>query len=99
MSKLRSLIAKIRNQVIYLSQDQNSRGVWDNFPFYNSMTYVAIEFFSLDELREGSKALHDVLELDLPKMKKAKPEHVSPTSSHICDRCGRDLYASPDKDV
>jgi ornithine--oxo-acid transaminase len=63
------------------------------------MTYVAIEFFSLDELREGSKALHDVLELDLPKMQKAKPEHVSPTSSHICDRCGRDLYASPDKDV
>ncbi|KAE7996181.1 hypothetical protein FH972_000923 [Carpinus fangiana] len=52
---------------------------------------------SLDELREGSKALHDVLELDLPKIQKAKPEHVSPTNSHICDRCGRDLYASPDK--
>ncbi|XP_062161085.1 ornithine aminotransferase, mitochondrial [Alnus glutinosa] len=54
---------------------------------------------SLDELREGSKALHDVLEHDLPKLQKAKPEHVSPTSSSICDRCGRNLYASPDEDI
>lgn len=53
---------------------------------------------SLDELQEGSKALHDVLELDLPKMQKAKPEQISPTISHICDRCGRNLYASPDED-
>lgn len=47
--------------------------------------------FSLDELQEGSKALQDVLELDLPNMQKAKPEHVSPTSSNKCDRCGRNL--------
>lgn len=54
--------------------------------------------FSLDELQEASKALSDVLEHDLLKMQKAKPEHVSPTSSNICDRCGRNLYASPDED-
>ncbi|XP_075664491.1 ornithine aminotransferase, mitochondrial isoform X1 [Castanea sativa] len=53
---------------------------------------------SLDELQEASKALSDVLEHDLPKMQKAKPEHVSPTSSNICDCCGRNLYASPDED-
>ncbi|KAB1222610.1 Ornithine aminotransferase, mitochondrial [Morella rubra] len=46
---------------------------------------------SLDELQEGSKALQDVLKLDLPNMQKAKPEHVSPTSSNKCDRCGRNL--------
>uniref|UniRef100_A0A5B6ZZK1 Ornithine aminotransferase n=1 Tax=Davidia involucrata TaxID=16924 RepID=A0A5B6ZZK1_DAVIN len=47
---------------------------------------------SLDELQEGSKALHDVLEHDLPKMQKVKPEEVSPTDSNVCDRCGRDLH-------
>ncbi|KAL2244655.1 UNVERIFIED_CONTAM: Ornithine aminotransferase, mitochondrial [Sesamum indicum] len=50
---------------------------------------------SLDELHEGSKALQAVLELDLLKMKKEKPEN---TTSHAavdaCDRCGRNLYAS-----
>lgn len=51
---------------------------------------------SLDELQEASKALHDVLEHDLPEIQKAKPEHPSPASSHICDRCGRNLYGSQD---
>ncbi|KAJ0016510.1 hypothetical protein Pint_10940 [Pistacia integerrima] len=46
---------------------------------------------SLDELEEGSKVLHDVLELDLPNMKKAKPPKVSPTASTACHRCGRNL--------
>ncbi|CAK9327602.1 unnamed protein product [Citrullus colocynthis] len=50
---------------------------------------------SLDELKEGSKALHDVLEIDLPKLMKEKPHTASPSdSSNICDRCGRNLYAS-----
>ncbi|XP_059665725.1 ornithine aminotransferase, mitochondrial [Cornus florida] len=49
---------------------------------------------SLNEIQEGSKALRDVLELDLPKMHKAKPKTVSPTASNVCDRCGRNLYAS-----
>ncbi|KAI6703431.1 hypothetical protein NL676_012567 [Syzygium grande] len=46
---------------------------------------------SAEELQQGSKALHDVLELDLPKMPKLKPENSSPTSS-ACDRCGRKMY-------
>ncbi|KAJ8762062.1 hypothetical protein K2173_006664 [Erythroxylum novogranatense] len=49
---------------------------------------------SLDELQEGSKALHEVLELDLPKMLKGKPEKVNPTVPSTCDRCGRSLYSS-----
>ncbi|KAK6932183.1 Aminotransferase class-III [Dillenia turbinata] len=49
---------------------------------------------SLDELQEGSKALHDVLALDLPKMQKSVPENVSSEASSTCDRCGRNLYGS-----
>ncbi|PSR98704.1 Ornithine aminotransferase [Actinidia chinensis var. chinensis] len=46
---------------------------------------------SLEELQGGSKALQDVLELDLPKMQmqNAKPETLPSTASHVCDRCGR----------
>ncbi|GKV36938.1 hypothetical protein SLEP1_g45021 [Rubroshorea leprosula] len=47
---------------------------------------------SLDELQEGSKVLQDVLEHDLPKMQKDKPEKVSAATSTTCDRCGRNLY-------
>ncbi|KAI3455985.1 hypothetical protein Pfo_012648 [Paulownia fortunei] len=49
---------------------------------------------SLDELQEGSKALQDVLELDLSRMKKEKPDTPSHTASNVCDRCGRNLYGS-----
>ncbi|XP_038894918.1 ornithine aminotransferase, mitochondrial [Benincasa hispida] len=52
---------------------------------------------SLDELKEGSKAFHDVLKIDLPQLKKEKPHTASsPSDSNICDRCGRNLYASED---
>ncbi|KAF2305459.1 hypothetical protein GH714_005496 [Hevea brasiliensis] len=51
---------------------------------------------SLDELQEGSTALSEVLKLDLPNMRKAKPEKASPAGSSTCDRCGRNLYASSD---
>ncbi|TYK20684.1 ornithine aminotransferase [Cucumis melo var. makuwa] len=51
---------------------------------------------SLDELKEGSKALNDVLEIDLPKLMKEKPHTASSSDSNICDRCGRNLYASED---
>ncbi|KAG6405010.1 hypothetical protein SASPL_132589 [Salvia splendens] len=45
---------------------------------------------SSDELKEGSKALQDVLQLDLPKIKKEKPATASShTASSVCDRCGR----------
>lgn len=48
-------------------------------------------FVSLDELQEGSNALHDVMEFDVPKMQKAKHKTVSQTTTKICDRCGRNM--------
>ncbi|PON82375.1 Ornithine aminotransferase [Trema orientale] len=54
---------------------------------------------SLDELQEGLNGLRDVLELDLPDMKKTKPKDTSSTSaSNTCDRCGRNLYATSEKE-
>ncbi|KAK8942953.1 hypothetical protein KSP39_PZI009104 [Platanthera zijinensis] len=41
------------------------------------------------ELSEASKALKDVLELDLPKMQKQKQKSDAPTAKQSCDRCGR----------
>ncbi|XAR72485.1 Ornithine aminotransferase [Bertholletia excelsa] len=49
---------------------------------------------SLDELQEGSKTLHDVFELDFPRLQKAKLKTASSAAPTICDRCGRNLYAS-----
>ncbi|KAL3522769.1 hypothetical protein ACH5RR_015603 [Cinchona calisaya] len=46
------------------------------------------------ELQEGSKALHDVLEHDLPQMPKEKPQRVSHTAAKVCDRCGRNSFGS-----
>ncbi|KAK9155107.1 hypothetical protein Sjap_002587 [Stephania japonica] len=47
---------------------------------------------SLGELNEASKAFLDVLELDLPNLRKKKPETFSIPSSQVCDRCGRNTY-------
>lgn len=49
---------------------------------------------SPEELQEGSKALQDVLEHDLPKMLREKPKTVSNKTPSTCDRCGRDLYGA-----
>lgn len=38
---------------------------------------------SMDELLEGTKALQDVFEFDLPKMQKEKPETERHTTSSI----------------
>lgn len=46
---------------------------------------------SLEEIREGAKAFHDVLEHDLPKLVKEKPKTGAP-KARTCDRCGRNLY-------
>ncbi|XP_077253860.1 ornithine-delta-aminotransferase [Tasmannia lanceolata] len=48
---------------------------------------------SLEELKEASKALSDVLEHDLPKKQKQMPKPVSSTAPQPCDRCGRHTYA------
>ncbi|XP_010247413.1 PREDICTED: ornithine aminotransferase, mitochondrial-like [Nelumbo nucifera] len=47
---------------------------------------------SSEDLQEAPKALHALLEHDLPEMKKQKPETVSGTVPNVCDRCGRNLY-------
>lgn len=47
---------------------------------------------SVEELKEASKALKDVLEIDLAKMQKHMPPKETSTESHTCDRCGRQLY-------
>ncbi|EPS70456.1 hypothetical protein M569_04295, partial [Genlisea aurea] len=52
---------------------------------------------SVDEVHEGAESLRDVFEVDLPKMKeekKKKKKHGLDTLPKICDRCGRNLYAS-----
>ncbi|XP_074329631.1 ornithine aminotransferase, mitochondrial [Apium graveolens] len=49
---------------------------------------------SPEELQEGSKALQDVLEHDLPKMLREKPKTGSHKTTSTCDRCGRDLYGA-----
>ncbi|KAF3449955.1 hypothetical protein FNV43_RR06034 [Rhamnella rubrinervis] len=48
---------------------------------------------SSDELQEGLNAIRDVVEHDLPKLQKTKPQNSSSVSHPtICDRCGRSLY-------
>lgn len=61
--------------------------------------FLVLSNFSVDELKEGSDALRDVLEHDLPKLHKTKPKSVPLTASHVCDRCGRSLYGSQGKDA
>lgn len=57
----------------------------------HTVTYCYV-LCSLDEIREGAKAFHDVLEHDLPKLVKEKPKPTAPQAQTPCDRCGRDLY-------
>lgn len=49
---------------------------------------------SLEELKHGTRALAEVFEYDIPKLQKEKPEQVTSNESDVCDRCGRNLYAS-----
>lgn len=44
---------------------------------------------SKDEIQEASNAFNDVLEFDLPKLRKEKPVPVSAPVAQVCDRCGR----------
>ncbi|KAG6526234.1 hypothetical protein ZIOFF_016216 [Zingiber officinale] len=51
---------------------------------------------SLEEISEASKAISDVLEIDLPKMQKQKQNAETPTPTQACDRCGKQLHDSTD---
>ncbi|KAH0858104.1 hypothetical protein HID58_086365 [Brassica napus] len=46
-----------------------------------------------DELREGFKALHDVLEIDLSNLQNTNSGKTPVSHLTECDRCGRNLYA------
>lgn len=63
-------------------------------PTHNSIIRLTPPLsISSDEIKEASEALNRVLEFDLPKMKQEKPETApSHEDSHVCDRCGRNLY-------
>lgn len=52
-----------------------------------------LDNFSLEELGEASKALNDVMEIDLPAMMedKKKTSKEVPCDAEPCDRCGRYL--------
>ncbi|XP_068656614.1 ornithine aminotransferase, mitochondrial [Aristolochia californica] len=54
---------------------------------------------SLEELHEASKALSDVLEIDLPTMRKQIRKLETTSAPQVCDRCGRSAYASVDTDA
>ncbi|KAL4200590.1 hypothetical protein AMTRI_Chr02g254360 [Amborella trichopoda] len=51
---------------------------------------------SLEELNEASMVLQNVLEMDLPVMRKQMPNAHKPTPHEPCDRCWRHTYKVPD---
>lgn len=58
-----------------------------------SKSLICCDLCSADEIQQGSKALADVLEIDLPLLKKMKPKDaVPPAGPSPCDRCGRVVY-------
>ncbi|KAI3979188.1 hypothetical protein MKX01_017013 [Papaver californicum] len=62
-------------------------------PTHNTIIRLAPPLcISSEELQEASKALSDVLEIDLPKLKKQKPEVNQSHVSQVCDRCGRSTH-------
>lgn len=69
------------------------------FAYLNVKTLTKVFYLiklecSLDELKLGTKALSEVFEFDLPKMQEEKPDQVTSNDADVCDRCGRNLYAS-----
>ncbi|MCH90138.1 ornithine aminotransferase mitochondrial-like [Trifolium medium] len=56
-------------------------------------SFLSYQRTSADEIQQGSKALADVLEIDLPMLKKMKPKDAAPLAGpSACDRCGRVVY-------
>ncbi|KAI3996835.1 hypothetical protein MKX01_021111 [Papaver californicum] len=62
-------------------------------PTHNTIIRLAPPLcISSEELQEASKALSDVLGIDLPKLKQQKPEVDQSPVSQVCDRCGRNTH-------
>ncbi|KAF7803148.1 ornithine aminotransferase, mitochondrial [Senna tora] len=75
-----------------ICQKLKDRGVLAKPTHDTIIRYTPPLCMSLEEIQEGSKALADVLEMDLPKLHQMKPKDVSTAASSACDRCGRVLY-------
>ncbi|CAL0301370.1 unnamed protein product [Lupinus luteus] len=75
-----------------LCQKLKDRGVLAKPTHDSIIRFTPPLCMSSDEIQEGSKALVDVLEIDLPKLLKMKPKDTSPSAPSACDRCGRVLY-------
>lgn len=75
-----------------LSEKLKDRGVLAKPTHDTIIRFTPPLCVSHDEIQQGSKALADVLEFDLPKLQKTKPKDAAPVASSACDRCGRVLY-------
>ncbi|KAJ1392419.1 Pyridoxal phosphate-dependent transferase, major domain [Sesbania bispinosa] len=76
-----------------LSEKLKERGVLAKSTHDTIIRFTPPLCISHDEIQEGSKALADVLEIDLPKLKKMKPKDATPPAApSACDRCGRVVY-------
>ncbi|KAK7319125.1 hypothetical protein RJT34_03839 [Clitoria ternatea] len=75
-----------------LSEKMKNRGVLVKSTHDTIIRFTPPLCISLDEIQEGSKALADVLEIDLPDLQKKKPKDAAPVAPSACDRCGRVLY-------
>jgi len=76
-----------------LSEKLKDRGILAKPTHDTILRFTPPLCISRDEILEGSKALADVLSIDLPKLLKMKAKDASPPSApEACDRCGRVLY-------
>ncbi|KAK7399947.1 hypothetical protein VNO78_11144 [Psophocarpus tetragonolobus] len=75
-----------------LSEKLKERGILAKSTHDTIIRFTPPLCISVDEIQQGSKALADVLEIDLPKLQKTKPKDASPVAPSACDRCGRVMY-------
>ncbi|KAL2343396.1 hypothetical protein Fmac_004681 [Flemingia macrophylla] len=75
-----------------LTEKLKNRGVLTKPTHDTTIRFTPPLCISQEEIQQGSKALADVLEIDVPKLQKEKPKHAVPVASSACDRCGRVLY-------
>lgn len=76
-----------------LSEKLKERGVLAKSTHDTIIRFTPPLCISADEIQQGSKALAEVLEIDLPLLKKTKPKDAVPLAGPSpCDRCGRLVY-------